>query len=142
MPDRPSRPTAPAASRGLLDTSVVIDIDAIDRALLPTETTISAVTLAELAAGPHAADDEAERRRRQNRLHWAVSQWDPLPLDADVARAYGRLVAARRAGGRSARSRFADFLIAATALAHGLPLYTRNPKDVRDVAHVVTLHSV
>lgn len=142
MPDRPSRPTAPAASRGLLDTSVVIDIDAIDRAQLPAETAISAVTLAELAAGPHAADDEQERGRRQDRLHWAASHWDPLPLDADVARAYGRLFAAQKAGGRTARSRFADLLIAATALAHGLPLYTRNPKDLRDLAHVVTLHSV
>ena len=142
MSDRPSRLTIPEASRGLLDTSVVIDIDVIDRARLPAETAISAVTLAELAAGPHATDDEQERGRRQDRLHWAASHWDPLPLDADVARAYGRLFAVQKGSGRTSRSRLADLLIAATALAHGLPLYTRNPKDWTVVAHVVTLHPV
>ena len=44
---------------------------------------------------PHAAVDDLERSRRQDRLLWAGSHWDPLPLDADVARAYGRRSAGR-----------------------------------------------
>lgn len=143
MSERPA-PPAPIddASRGLLDTSVVIDIDAIDHALLPGETAISAVTLAELAAGPHATGDEQERGRRQDRLHWAASKWDPLPLDAEVARAYGRIYATLRGHGRSGRRRFADLLISATALAHALPLYTRNPPDFKGLGQLITIQTV
>ena len=115
--------------RGLLDTSVVIDHDIIDPASLPDESAIAVVTLAELAAGPHATGDNGERARRQDRLQWAATMWDPLPLDAEAARAYGRVFAATRAAGRTSRTRFAGLLIAATAAAHGLPLYTRNPGD-------------
>jgi predicted nucleic acid-binding protein len=71
-------------SRGLLDTSVVVDHDLIDPNVLPDESAIAAVTLAELAAGPHATDDERERVRRQDRLQWAATTWDPLPFDADA----------------------------------------------------------
>ena len=116
-------------TRGLLDTSVVIDHDLIDPALLPDESAISAVTLAELTAGPHATEDKNERARRQDRVQWASSTWDPLPFDAEAARVYGRMFAAARAAGRSSRSRLADLLIAATAAANSLPLYTRNPAD-------------
>ena len=116
-------------TRGLLDTSVVIDHDIVDPASLPDESTIAAVTLAELAAGPHATGDDVERARRQDRLQWAAATWEPLPLDAEAARAYGLVFAATRAAGRSSRTRLADLLIAATAAAHGLPLYTRNPED-------------
>lgn len=116
-------------TRGLLDTSVVIDHDVIDHALLPDESAISAVTLAELAAGPHATEDKEERARRQDRLQWATSTWDPLPFDEDAARMYGRLFAAARAAGQTSRSRLADLLIASTAAANGLSVYTRNPSD-------------
>jgi len=78
-------------TKGLLDTSVVIDHDVIDSALLPAESAISAVTLAELSAGPHATQDTDERARRQDRLQWAISTWDPLPFDAEAARAYGNV---------------------------------------------------
>ena len=60
MSDRLSRSVPPDESRGLLDTSVVIDIDVIDSTLLPDETAISAITVAELEAGPHATNDEDE----------------------------------------------------------------------------------
>ena len=116
-------------ARGLLDTSVVIDHDVIDHGLLPQETAISAITLAELAAGPHATTDSAERARRTDRLQWASATWDPLAFDGDAARAFGRVVAAVRVRGRSPRPRVADLLIAATAVAAGLALYTRNPDD-------------
>ena len=131
-----------ADSRGLLDTSVVIDFDLIDSARLPDEAAISAVTVAELAAGPHATSDATERARRQDRLQWAASRWDPMPVDTEVARAYGRVYAAVRVSGRSSRRRFGDLLIAATALAHELPLYTRNPDDFKGLESLVTITNV
>ena len=128
--------------RGLLDTSVIIDHDVIDPTLLPEESAISAVTLAELAAGPHATEDKNERARRQDRLQWASSTWDPLPFDAESARAYGRLFAAARTAGRSSRSRLADLLIASTAVANSLPLYTRNPADFDALKGLVEVVSI
>lgn len=117
-------------SRGLLDTSVVIDLGTIDPEQLPERISVSALTMAELAAGPHATNDPAERARRQDRLQRAESTFDPLPFDADAARAYGRIYVSVIAAGRKARGRRAvDLLIAATALAHDLTLYTRNPDD-------------
>lgn len=130
------------AHQGLLDTSVVIDLDRIDAGLLPAECAVAAITLAELAAGPHATDDENERARRQDRLHWAATTWDPLPFDTDAARMYGRVFSAVRASGRTARSRLADLLIAATAAANDLPLYTRNPKDFTGLDHLVTVRPI
>ena len=123
--------------RGLLDTSVVIDHDIVDPARLPDESAIAAVTLAELAAGPHATDDPAERARRQDRLQWVAATWQSLPLDDEAARAYGRVFAATRALGRTSRTRLADLLIAATAAANGLSLYTRNPDDFAGLEGVV-----
>ena len=123
------RPSMAEPTKGLLDTSVLIDHDVVDPATLPDESAIAAVTLAELAAGPHATGDDGERARRQDRLQWASSMWEPLPFDAAAARAYGRIFAATRAAGRTSRTRLADLLIAATAAARGLSLYTRNPGD-------------
>ena len=86
--------------------------------------------------------DEQECGRRQDRLQWAASHWDPLPLDADVARAYGRLYATMRGSGRTTRRRFADLLIAATALAPDLPLFTRNPADFTGLEELVQIRAV
>ena len=130
------------ASRGLLDTSVLIDHDLVDPALLPDESAISAVTLAELAAGPHATTDEQERARRQDRLQWAAATWDPLPFDAEAARAYGRVFAAAKTAGRTSRARMADLLIAATAAANGLALYTRNPADFSGLEAILPVEAV
>ncbi len=130
------------SSRGLLDTSVVIDHDLLDPARLPDEAAISAVTLAELAAGPHATSDEQERARRQDRLQWAAATWDPLPFDADAARVYGLVFAAAKAAGRTSRTRLADLLIAATAAANGLPLYTRNPSDFAGLEAILPVKAV
>jgi len=126
-------------TRALLDTSVLIDYPSVDPNLLPDESAIAAISLAELAAGPHATRDEQERARRQDRLQWAAATWDPIPFDAEAARTYGRVFAATRATGRSSRMRFADLLIAATAAANALPLYTRNPADFAGLEQVVTV---
>ena len=129
--------------RGILDTSVVIDIERTEPTSLPSEPAISAVTLAELAAGPHATDDPAERARRQDRLQRVETTFDALPIDTRVARAFGRLYAAAVAAGRKTRGRRAlDLLIAATALASDLPLFTSNPADFEDLAELVDVRSV
>lgn len=137
MPD----PESPA--RGLLDTSVLIELDKLDASMLPSELAISAITLAELAAGPHAAVDVNERARRQERLQRAEATFEPLPFDAAASRAYGRIYAAVTAAGRKARGRRAvDMLVAATALSVRMPLYTRNADDFAGLAEILEVVSV
>ena len=133
----------PRPPKGLVDTSVVIDLERIDPVNLPAEIAISAITLAELAAGPHATTDAAERARRQDRLQRAEATFDPLPVDANVARAFGRVYAAVAVAGRKARGRRAfDLMIAATALAADLPLYTRNPEDFTGLSGLLNVVSI
>jgi hypothetical protein len=129
--------------RGLIDTSVVIDLEYLDDDALPSELAVSALTFAELAAGPHASDDPAERARRQDRLQRAEVVLDPLPFDAAAARAYGRVYAAVAAAGRRARGpRAVDLLIAATALANDLPLFTRNADDFRHLDGLIDVIAI
>ncbi len=117
-------------SSGLLDTSVVIDWhDPAVIAALPDEMAISAITAAELASGPHLTDNTVEAAKRQARLQEVESLLEPLPFDAAAARSYGLVVAAVITEGRKPRCRFADLLIAATAHANRLDLYTRNGED-------------
>lgn len=122
----------------------MIDLERVASDALPSEIAIAAVTLAELAAGPHATDDPAERARRQERLQRAEATFDPIAFDVSAARAYGRLYAEVASGGRKARGKRAlDLLIAATALAAELPLYTRNPSDfdgLHTLLEVATVH--
>ena len=109
---------------------MVIDLDELDASQLPIEVAVSAITMAELSAGSHATTDADVRGRRQDRLQRAEAAFDPLPFDGDAARAYGRIFAAVVAAGRKARgARAVDLLIAATALAAELPLFTRNGAD-------------
>lgn len=130
-------------ARGIIDTSVVIDLERIDPSDLPIEVGVSAVTLAELAAGPHATADAAERARRQDRLQRAEATFEPVPVDGAVARAYGRVYAAVAVAGRKTRGRRAlDLLIAATALAAELPLYTRNPDDFGELEGLLEVVAV
>jgi predicted nucleic acid-binding protein len=129
--------------QGLIDTSVVIDLDHLDPDHLPRELAVSALTMAELTAGPHATTDSAERAARQDRLQRAEATFDPLPFDIAAARAYGRIYAAIAATGRKARGpRAVDLLIAATALAANLPLFTRNANDFRGIEHLVDIVAV
>jgi len=125
-------------ARGLLDTSAIIDLERLPAASLPLEISISALTLAELAAGPVATNDAAERARRQDRLQRVEAAFDPLPFDLESARAYGRVYASVAAAGRKARgARAVDLMIAATAIAAGLPLYTRNAADFAALGDLV-----
>jgi predicted nucleic acid-binding protein len=136
-------PDPPRPQRGVIDTSVVIDLERLEAAQLPMELAVSAITMAELAAGPHATDDADERARRQDRLQRAEAAFDPLPFDGEAARAYGRIYAAEVARGRKARgTRASDLLIAATACAAGLPIYTRNPDDFQSLEELIEVVAV
>lgn len=127
---------------GLLDTSVVIDMELLRPEQLPEQIAISAVTLAELAAGPSATDDADERARRQDRLQRAEAAFEPVPFGVNAARAYGRVYAAVLTEGRKPRGRFADLLIAAVAVAEDLPLLTRNANDFVGLAGLIDIVEV
>ena len=121
---------AAAATRGVLDTSTVILLGRLeDASALPAEPLITAVTLAELAVGPLVTQDEGERARRQAHLQQAEADFVPLSFDASAARAFGEVAATLRRSGRKAAARAYDAMIAATALANDLPIYTCNPDD-------------
>ncbi|HWT50153.1 MAG TPA: type II toxin-antitoxin system VapC family toxin [Mycobacterium sp.] len=130
-------------SSGLLDTSVVVDWhDPAVIAALPDEMAISAITAAELAAGPQLAASPVEAAKRQARLQEVESALEPLPFDAAAARSYGLVVAAVVREGGKPRSRFADLLIAATAHANRLDLYTRNGDDFTGLDGLVRVFNI
>jgi tRNA(fMet)-specific endonuclease VapC len=117
-------------SRGVLDTSTLILLGRVDdTTTLPDEPVITAVTLAELSVGPLVATTDDERAARQAHLQQAEADFDPLPFDAPAARAFGRVAASLRRSGRKPQARAFDAMIAATALAHELPVHTCNPDD-------------
>jgi predicted nucleic acid-binding protein len=135
-------------AQGLLDTNILILRRWVDPAELPDEMAISAITLAELSAGPHQVrpnheqdsyDEQTERARRLDVLQRAEHEFDPIPFDAEAARIYGRVSAAVIAAGRQPRRRIADLMIAATAIAQGLPLFTTNPDDFTGLAGLLAL---
>ena len=127
--------------RGIVDTSILIEPPT--EAELPEEASVSSITLAELAAGVHATKDLRERAVRQERLQRVEATLESIPFDAAAARAYGRVFAAVVAGGRKARGKRAvDLLIAATAAAADLPLYTRNVDDFSGLEGIVEIVSV
>lgn len=129
-------------SQGVLDTSVVIDLDSIPEEQLPAESAIASVTLAELSAGLHTVTDPVERATRAGRLQRTEAAWEPLPFGAESARRYGQMVALVVAAGRTHRPRRLDLMIAATASEHGFPLFTRNPDDFRGLEMAVTVIGV
>ena len=120
--------------RGILDTSAVMDLGQLDPAALPHEPLITAITLAELSVGPLLASTEQQRAARLAHLQQAEADFEPLPFDAPAARAFGRVASELRASGSKPAARAYDALIAATALAHGLPLYTANPDDFAGIS--------
>ena len=122
--------TAPTRSRGILDTSTVILLPRLSNPdVLPVEPYITAITLAELSVGPLVARSDQERAARQAHLQQAESDFDPIPFDAAAARAFGQVAASLRRSGRKTAARAYDAMIAATAIASALPVYTCNPDD-------------
>lgn len=137
-----------AHEQGLLDTNILILRRWIDSHELPNEMAISAVTLAELSAGPHQVrpnseqdiyDEHVERARRLDVLQRAESEFDPIPFDVEAARIYGRVTAAVVATGRKPRRRALDLMIAATAIAEQLPLFTINPSDFEGLGDLLVV---
>lgn len=121
---------APVPTRGLLDTSTWIRLRELrDPSVLPDEPVLSAVTIAELSVGPLVAKSPAERAARQSHLQLAEATFDPLPFDVAAARAFGGVAASLRTGGRKVAARSYDAMIAAIAIANGIPVYTCNPSD-------------
>jgi len=126
----------------MLDTSTVILLGRLaNPAGLPDESVVSATTLAELSVGPHVARTARERVARQAHLQQAKADFETIPFDAAAARAFGRVAASLRAGGRQPGARAYDVLIAATAIANSLPLYTCNPDDFAAIDEL-TVHPV
>lgn len=133
--------------QGLLDTNVLILRRSVSVESLPGEVAISAVTLAELAAGAQLvrgddADARSERARRTDVLQRAENEFDPIPFDVEAARTFGRISAAVLDAGRTPRRRIADLMIAAVAAAQGLPLYTTNPDDFAGLDGIVDVVAV
>lgn len=118
---------------GLIDTNLVIDLAEVQIEDLPDLPVISAISLAELTVGPLVAKTDRERAARQRVLQQAEADFDPIPFDAAAARAFGQVAASSRAAGRKPAARAYDALIAAAALARGLPLYTANPGDFEGI---------
>ncbi|WP_377269604.1 type II toxin-antitoxin system VapC family toxin [Peterkaempfera sp. SMS 1(5)a] len=138
----------PNHAQGLLDTNIVILRRWVNPEELPDEMAITAITLAELSAGPHEVrrndeqgdyDEHAERGRRMDVLQRAENEFDPIPFDAEAARIYGRICAAVIASGRKPRRRVADLMIAAIAIAEDLPLFTTNPEDFKGLEDLLTV---
>lgn len=129
--------------RGLIDTSVAVDLTGIEREKLPAIIAVSALTLAELVVGPASAGHELKRARRQQRLQYIEANVEPLPFESRCYRAYGPVYSAVLSAGRKPRGpRAVDLMIAATALANGLPLYTRNAKDLRGLDDLIEIVDV
>lgn len=127
--------TACTPIRGMLDTSTVILLGQLtEPSTLPDESVISAITLAELSVGPHVTTSDQERAIRQAHLQQAESDFDVVAFDGAAARAFGAVAASLRASGRKPAARAYDALIAATAIAQGLPLYTCNPSDFEGIS--------
>ncbi len=118
---------------GVLDTSTLVLVERLDPETLPAEPVITAVTLAELSVGPLVAVSDTERAARQLRLQQAEAAFDPLPFDAQAARSFGGVAASLHRSGRKTTARAFDAMIAATALANGLPVYTCNPRDFEGI---------
>lgn len=127
---------------GLIDTNIVIHLPRLEISQLPAEMVLSAVTLAELSAGPHHTDDPAERARRISLLQHAEATFDPLPFDGEAARAFGIVSAAVLTAGRKRRRRIADLMIAAVAIANGLPLFTTNPRDFAGLEKLLAVTAI
>ena len=120
--------------RGVLDTNTVIRLAEIrDVESLPRTSIVTTVTFAELSAGPLVADSDEERVARLTHVQQAEATFPPLTFDVASARAFASVSASLRKIGRKTSARTFDAMIAATAIANGLPLYTCNPRDFEGI---------
>ncbi|MGF6887520.1 putative nucleic acid-binding protein [Nocardia sp. GAS34] len=127
----------------LLDTSVLIDYATVQSSLPEeAEAAISAVSLAELAAGLHSTKDPMKQAQRQLQFQWVAKSFNPLAFDAETANIYGSLAFLLEQIGRKPRGRVADIQIAATAVRYSLPLYTRNPDDFKGLGPLLNIVAV
>ena len=127
---------------GVLDTSAYIDLALLDPAALPVIPQLTAITMAELHQGVAMARDAASRAARTEKLGAAIVEFEPVPFDGAAAARYGSLVALTVEANRDPRPRRLDLMIAAIASAHGLPLYTRNAKDLVGLADLLQVVEV
>jgi len=127
---------------GVLDTSAYIDLGLLDPAALPVTPELTAITMAELHQGVAMAKDAASRAARTEKLAAAIVEFEPLPFDGPAAARYGTLVALTVEVNRNPKPRRLDLMIAAIASAHGLPLYTRNAKDLVGLADMLAVVEV
>ena len=120
--------------RGVLDTSVFIAKET-GRPLgeLPDAAAVSVITLAELHLDVLMAQGSAIRARRLRTLTMVQNAFEPLPIDAEVARTFAELVAEARRHGK--RPKIMDTWIAATAVAQDIPVYTQD-EDFADIPKV------
>jgi predicted nucleic acid-binding protein len=130
---------SPRYLRGLGDTNILIYLERLTTDYLPAELLTSTVSLAELSAGVHSADDPTERARRVVRVQRVEATFSPLPFDVEAARQYGIIAAEIIAMGRKPRGRIADLMIASIAAANRLPLFTTNPEDFRGLESALTV---
>lgn len=121
--------------KGVLDTSAVLRLHELEPDDLPIDSAITTVTLAELSVGPLLAQDDEVRAARLSQVQRAETDYgEPIPFGAEAARAFAQVAADIRRSGRKPAARAFDALIAATAKAAGLPLYTFNAADLRGVS--------
>ena len=126
--------------RGLLDTSVVVSLGGLtDLDALPARCFVSAITLAELSVGPLVAKTDRERIARQSVLQQVEADFHAIPFDDRAARAFGRVAAELRASGRKTTARAYDALIAATAVANELPVFTLNVDDFSGISSLTVV---
>jgi toxin FitB len=122
---------------GVLDTSAYIDLGLLDPAALPVIPELTAITMAELHQGVAMAKDASSRAARTEKLAAAIVEFEPLPFDGPAAARYGTLVALTLETNRDPKPRRMDLMVAAIASAQGLPLYTRNAKDLVGLADLL-----
>jgi predicted nucleic acid-binding protein len=127
---------------GVLDTSVYIDLALLDPAALPVTPELTAITMAELHQGVAMARDATSRAARTEKLGAAIVEFEPLPFDGSAAARYGTLVALTLEANRNPKPRRLDLMIAAIASAHGLPLYTRNARDLAGLSDMLQVVEV
>lgn len=127
---------------GLLDTCTLIDFDDIPESILPVVSQVCAITVTELMLGVHMAKTPPERAARITKLLAVSSSFDPLPFEERATDAFNALVGFTVAAGRNPKPRKNDLMIAATAVANRLPLYTANVEDFKGLESMLDVVEV